>query len=106
MKIKLINYPYNSHEVGETCDFGEAINLTLVGQQRAVWATPLPIQKAAPVNDEPKPLVVEKEDQRENVVTAKKSSPAPAKKLLQNNLRDKVQAKTQNDAKSFWDRLK
>ena len=37
MKIKLVRFPYEDHEVGEVVDLGEETNASLVEFQRAVW---------------------------------------------------------------------
>ena len=79
MKIKLINYPYYGHPVGEIIDLGEELNASLVSFNRAVW---IETKKAPPLKE------VIKE-----VVEAVTQPHPPKKKLLANSLREKVQAK-------------
>lgn len=96
-KIILINYPYGDFQVGDECDFGEEINKSLVGQQRAVWAEPPPVKKVSKKVEE---------SVMNTTVEVKKTSPAATKKLLQNELKNEVKKATPKDSKSFWDRLK
>ena len=48
MNIKIINYPYKDHQVGDIVDLGEELNKSLISFERATWVThsPDPIKTA------------------------------------------------------------
>lgn len=76
MKIKLIHYPYDEHQVGEILDLGDELNKSLISFGRAVWAEP--------TRKNLKEVIKE-------TVEAVIQPHAPKKKLITNSLREKVQ---------------
>lgn len=120
MKIKLTNYPYGDHNVGDICDFGQEKNTSLVSMQRAVWfEPPNPLSKlftppppTPDTTDKPEP-----EEEEKPQPTKKKTK--KSKKLITNELAEAVQEKkaeieaetkesqpAKPTKKSIWDRLK
>lgn len=128
MKIILTNYPYQDHQVGDACDFGEEVNKSLVGMGRAVWAEGDKPKKAAPpprktyLGNKLRKKVQERKEASSAPLSGTSDEPkevSPAgepepkeekkeeKKFLQNDLREQVQErKNTSPKKSFWDKLK
>lgn len=78
MKIKLINYPYQNFQIGDICDLGDEKNRSMVSLDRAVFVTDHTTSTF-------------QEEIREVIKDVTTPLPKP-KKLLNNDLRDQVQA--------------
>jgi hypothetical protein len=110
MKIKIVKFPYKEFQVGEVIDLGEEKNRSMVNLQRAVWVgeNNSKPKKAKKDNVEVTEVIVEKEDVeiKESEATKKIVKSKKKKKLIGNQLKEKITEKTDGKDESFWDKLK
>lgn len=100
MKIKIIHYPYYKHQIGDVVDLGDEINTSLVSFNRAVWADnkePNPVltsvrRTAQIATNQLKDKLSSEQKEVEELKQVLVSSSTAKKDILQNQLRQQIQA--------------